>query len=131
MVEFAGGTHSLGGTTLNGTGKAEGDYTVDTGTTFTINGTYSWQSSSISGPGQTTIAPGGKLVAPGDSSSRFLDTGTLRIDGSAEWTGTSTTYIQDGATIEVGSGGTLDSKANHAFSLNTGTGISTCSQAGR
>ena len=62
------------------------------------------------------------MTVTGNGSNRFLDTGTLRIDGTANWTGTSITYLQDGATIEIGPGATLDSKVDHTFSLNIGTG---------
>ena len=56
---------------------------------MTVNGNYRWDNNTtIAGAGTTLIAPSGTLTAPaGSSVQRILDTGTLRIQGSATFGG--------------------------------------------
>ncbi len=109
FVNFAGGTHSIGGSTIAGAGTVYGSYEVASAQTLTVNGNYRWDNNTtIGGAGTTLIAPSGTLTAPtGAGVQRILDTGTLRIEGSATFEGnTDGNFHQDllanGADIEVG-----------------------------
>ena len=89
FVNFAGGTHSIGGSTIAGAGTVYGSYEVASAQTLTVNGNYRWDNdTTIGGAGTTLIAPSGTLTAPpGAGVQRILDTGTLRIEGSATFEG--------------------------------------------
>ena len=77
---------------------------------MTVNGTADWDNAStIAGAGTTTIAAAGTLTAPGaDYSERFLDTGTLRIEGTATLEGNDRRHLllhlrcRTAPSIEVG-----------------------------
>ena len=109
FVNFAGGTHSIGGSTIAGAGTVYGSYEVASGADVTVNGNYRWDNATtIGGAGTTLIAPSGTLTAPtGAGVQRILDTGTLRIEGSATFEGNTDgnfhqTCSANGADIEVG-----------------------------
>jgi hypothetical protein len=83
--------------------------------TFTVFGGLKYgEGSLIAGPGTTRIAPGGTLDNDGGDA-RYLDQGTLRIDGEAVFAGDQDNtfagddlWMSSGATLEIGSGGHLD-----------------------
>src|SRR6185436_4355863 len=81
--------------------------------TLTVNGTFAWDNSTLSGAGTTSIASTGTLSATGDCTQRTLDAQKLAIAGNATFEGVTTacyfqTLLQNGATIDVNSGGNLD-----------------------
>ena len=84
-----------------------------------------------SGAGTTRVSATGTMTVTGNSSNRFLDTGTLRIDGTANWTGTTITYLQDGATIEIGPGAPSTRRSTTPSRSTPAPGRSTCWPAGR
>ena len=151
-IDFAGGTHLLGsgasftgdGTILISGGEVDTSGTISAAAatslaltnailanagTMTVNGTLEWGAgSTIAGVGTTTVASGGTLTAGGGANSqRFLDTGTLRINGSGTLEGQTGgnffyTYLQNGAHLEVGSTGTLDLQDDQGIFENGGVG---------
>ena len=81
---------------------------------LTIEGDLEWSAATIQGAGTTTIAAGGTTTATVPDSQRFLDTQTLRINGTGTFAGNDPdvnnddTYLSNGAEIAIGSGGSLD-----------------------
>jgi hypothetical protein len=135
-LEFGGGTHATSGASFAGDGTvlvSSGQLstagastvaaqttlelvggTLDNTGTLTVNGNLDWgHISNISGAGTTVIAAAGTLTASGNDTYRYLTAQTLHIDGTATLSGHTAatyfdTYLQDGAEIEIGSGGSLD-----------------------
>ena len=113
-----GGTLRIASTTQSS--LLHDDLNLASGTTFnssaavTVQGNLEWSAATIMGAGQTTIASAGTLnAAARDHSTRTLNTGTLRIEGTATLAGNSNntyfyTYLQNGAKIDDRLGGTLD-----------------------
>ena len=103
-----------------------GDFTtLNNAGPLAVEGTLSWgASSTIKGTGMTTIASGGALTATGNSTQRFIDNQTLRINGTATFDGATSgfffTYL-NAATLEVGSGGTLDLQDDQSIAFNGGS----------
>jgi hemolysin type calcium-binding protein len=113
-LDFAGATSTGAATTFNLTGGTlggAGDLTVD--------GTFNWTGDGSSlgdgtNTGSTTIASGGTLAISG-TGNRFLDgPHTLRVNGTANWSGT-VDLFNFSSTIEVGSGGKLDAKSDQSI----------------
>ena len=58
FVNFGGGTHSVGGSTIAGAGTVYGSYEVASGQTVTVNGNYRWDNSTtIAGAGHDADHP--------------------------------------------------------------------------
>ena len=120
-------TISSGGLTLSSTSQGSSvedvdlDGTLGGAGTVTVHGTLNWTGSGSSlgdgaTDGTTVIASDGTLAISG-SGDRYLQgvSGyTLRINGTANWTGT-TDLRPYNSTIEIGSGGKLDAKTNQSI----------------
>ncbi len=151
VIEFGSGTYSLSGSSFGGAGTTRisggevdtaGTPSVDASSrlelsssilantgTLTVNGTLDWgNGSTISGAGTTTIASTGSVTTSnGDCSQRTLDTQTMNINGNATFEGATAgcyfqTLLQNGATLNVGSGGNLDLQDDQQIIDNGGLG---------
>ena len=113
-LDFAGATSTAAATTFNLTGG-----TLGGAGDLTVGGTFNWTGDGSrlgdgTNTGSTTIASGGTLAISG-TGNRFLDgPHTLRVNGTANWSGT-VDLFNFSSTIEVGSGGKLDAKSDQTI----------------
>ena len=149
VIDFSGNTHTLNsGASLAGSGTFQIDSTVfiagavsspagstvtltGAGTlggpgTLTVNGTLNWTGNNSTigdtNGGTTKIASGGTLAISG-TGTRVLgghnNGSILRIDGTANWSGTANIDDQ-GEPVEIGSGGKLDAKSDQSLTDSLG-----------
>jgi hypothetical protein len=104
--------------------------------TFTSPGTLNWTGGTIGGDGTLDVAKGGTLNISGNSDKYLGDNATLRIDGTAMWTGTGNIGSAGAGGKEIDNNGqfitTYDDSMTGSFAFdNNGTFIKELSGQGQ
>ncbi|MBC8106086.1 MAG: hypothetical protein H7Z14_05815, partial [Anaerolineae bacterium] len=96
---------------VSSTVGSHGAFVLSSGTlsgagTLSISGTFDWSGGSMVGSGMTIIAAAATATIS-SAATKYLDSGTLQVNGTANYTGSGLVFASNG-TLNVGAGGVFN-----------------------